>query len=80
MSPKLTQVKRHRLIAVLRLNGFLQAPGRGKGSHAYFRHAADPTRTTSVPDRPEIDPDLLIRILKEAGKSRDEFFARLREV
>jgi predicted RNA binding protein YcfA (HicA-like mRNA interferase family) len=80
MSPRLTPVKRHRLVAVLRLNGFVQRPGRGKGSHAWFRHAGDPTRKTAVPADDEIDSVLLSRILSQAGKTREEFFARLREV
>lgn len=80
MSPRLVSVKPHKLTAVLRLNGFQQAPDRGKGSHAYFKHNNDPVRTTTVPDYEEIGAELLGRILKQAGKTREEYFQRLNEV
>jgi predicted RNA binding protein YcfA (HicA-like mRNA interferase family) len=55
-------------------------PGRGKGSHAWFQHSEDPSRKTSVPNRDEIVPGLLSTILDQAGKTREEFFERLRAV
>jgi len=72
-------VKRRVLVAVLQLNGLVAKPVRGKGSHVWFEHPDDPTRSTTVPDRDEISKDLLIRTLKQARKSRDEYQALLRE-
>ena len=77
---RLIPVKRRVLIAVLQLNGLVAKPARGKGSHVWFEHPHDPTRCTTIPERDEISKDLLIRILKQARKSRDEYQARLREV
>jgi predicted RNA binding protein YcfA (HicA-like mRNA interferase family) len=68
------------LVAVLRLNGLVEKPVRGKGSHAWFEHPDEPTKCTTVPDRDQISRDLPIRILKQAGETRDEYQARLREV
>jgi predicted RNA binding protein YcfA (HicA-like mRNA interferase family) len=80
MSPRLIPVKRQRLVAVLQMNGLELVPGRGKGSHAWYEHPHDPSRHTAVPDRREISGRLLAAILTQAGKTREEFFARLREV
>ncbi len=77
--PRLGPVRRRTLIAVLQRNGLVEAPARGKGSHAWFEHPADPTRCTTVPNRDAISKDLLIRILRQAGKTRDEYLQRLRE-
>ena len=62
------------------MNGFVQMPGRGKGSHGWFQHSQDPSRTTAVPDRSEIGGDLLAMVLRQSGKTREEFLTRLREV
>lgn len=78
--PRLTAVKRRILVAVLRRNGLVEAPLRGKGSHAWFEHPDDPARCTTIPNRDEISKDLLLRILKQSGKTRSEYEARLREV
>jgi predicted RNA binding protein YcfA (HicA-like mRNA interferase family) len=58
----------------------VESPHRGKGSHAWFEHPDDPSRSTTIPDRDVISKDLLIRILRQAGKTRDEWEARLREL
>ena len=77
--PRLAPVRRRALIAVLQRNGLVESPTRGKGSHTWFEHPEDPTRSTTIPDRDVISKDLLLRILRQAGKSRDEYEARLRE-
>ena len=80
MSPRLAPVKRYRLVAVLQMNGLELIPGRGKGSHEWYEHPEDPTRHAPVPRRREIDGRLLSAILAQSGKTREEFFAHLREV
>jgi len=64
---------------VLQRNGLVESPTRGKGSPPWFEHPDDPARCTRVPDRDVISKDLLVRILIQAGKSREEYLARLRE-
>ena len=73
-------VRRRLLVKVLELNGFAQVPGRGKGSHSWFSRPDDPELHTTVPEHDLIGTDLLQRILRQAGKSRQEYLDRLREV
>jgi predicted RNA binding protein YcfA (HicA-like mRNA interferase family) len=67
-------------VAVLKRNGLVEVPGKGKGSHAWFAHPEDPSRCTAVIDDEEICVDLLKRIITEAGKTREEYLGRLAEV
>jgi predicted RNA binding protein YcfA (HicA-like mRNA interferase family) len=77
--PLLAPAKRRALLAVLRRNGLVEDPGQGKGSHVWLAHPDDPSKCTTIPSYPEIGPDLLLRILKQAGKTREEYEARPRE-
>lgn len=73
-------MKRNKLVAVLQRNGLVPIGRRGKGSHQLFRHPVFRDRFTTVPDRDVISDGLLKAILTQAGKSRDEYQERLREV
>jgi len=77
---RLTPVRRRVLEAVLRHNGLTDDPKQGKGSHRWFGHPDGPLRFTTIPDRDEISKDLLIRILRQVGKTREQYQKRLREV
>ena len=58
----------------LRRQGFQAIPGRGKGSHVYYRHPDG--RTTTVPNHPgDIEPTLIAGILNEINVSRDDYLA-----
>ena len=58
----------------LRRRGFQVLPGRGKGSHVYYRHPDG--RTTTVPNHPgDIEPTLIAGILSEISLSRDDYLA-----
>ena len=46
----------------------------------WFEDPSDPSRCTTIPNRDVISKDLLLRILKQARKTREEYLARLREV
>ena len=78
--PRLGPVERRKPAAVLRRNGLVEVPRQGKGSHAWFAHPTDPTKCTAVIDDEEVCVYLLKRVIAEAGKSRDEYLARLAEV
>jgi predicted RNA binding protein YcfA (HicA-like mRNA interferase family) len=73
-------VKRRLLIAVLRRSGLVEKPLQGKGSHSWYEHPDDPAECTTVPDCDEIGRDLLLRILRQAGRTRDDYQARLQEL
>ena len=73
-------MKRHKLAAVLRRNGLVEYPGRGKGGDTWFEHPDDPTKATTVPGHNEIKVGTLSSILRYAGKSRKEYQERLLEM
>jgi hypothetical protein len=65
---------------VLRRNRLDARKKRGKGSHGWHAHPDDADKHTTVPDYPEISVDLLLQILKQAGKTRDEYLRVLAKV
>jgi len=52
-------------------------PGRGKGSHEWWEHRDHPRRAAAVPDYDIIDERLLKVILREVGKTPEEYLAHL---
>jgi predicted RNA binding protein YcfA (HicA-like mRNA interferase family) len=67
---RLGPVSRSELVRRLRVLGF-DGPFRG-GRHPYMVRG-DLVLTIPNPHRAEIGPDLLVRILRQAGISRDEW-------
>jgi predicted RNA binding protein YcfA (HicA-like mRNA interferase family) len=68
--PKLSPVKWAELVKRLRALGF-EGPFAG-GKHPYMVRG-DVVLTIPNPHREEIGPDLLIRVLRQAGVSRQEW-------
>ena len=75
--PRLGPVKRGDLAAVLRANGLAENTKQGKGGHTVFKHPLHHDRCTTVPPSKEIDTGLLCRIIKQSGKTREEYLERL---
>jgi predicted RNA binding protein YcfA (HicA-like mRNA interferase family) len=71
--PKLKPTKWRELLAGLKLFGF-QGPFPG-GRHL-FMTKGNLVLTVPNPHRGDISPDLLLRVLKQAGIPRDEWVAR----
>jgi predicted RNA binding protein YcfA (HicA-like mRNA interferase family) len=71
--PRLAPAKPRVFVRVRESNGLRRVPGRGKGSHAFYQHPDDEQRCVTVPDYDAIDPDLLATMVREAGKTRDEY-------
>jgi len=67
-------------VRVIESNGLRRVPGRGKGSHAFYQHPDDERRSVTVPGYDVIDPDLLAVMIREAGKTRDEYQRVLQKV
>jgi predicted RNA binding protein YcfA (HicA-like mRNA interferase family) len=63
---------------VLRENGLVELPERGKGSHTLFEHPDDPTRHATVPSEEEIGTHLTRLILAQAGKTVEEYLSHLK--
>lgn len=63
------------VLAALRKAGFVDAPKRGKGSHAALVRFDDDGRKhlVIVPDSDPIPVGTLSAIIKQAGLTRDEF-------
>ncbi len=76
---KLPSLSTREVLKALRKAGFVDAPTRGKGSHhALTKTEADGTvRLVIVPERNDLPIGTLAAIIKQAGLSRDEFFALL---
>ena len=73
MSRKLPLLSGLKFCKILKKIGFNEI--RQKGSHRYMQHPDG--RTTVVPMHKEIGRGLLIRILKEAEITREEFLGYL---
>ncbi len=72
--PKLRRLRNRVVVKVLKHNGFGEVRGHGKGSHKKFRREDDDgVRITMVPNYPEIEIVLLQLIMKQTGKSRNDF-------
>ncbi len=56
---------------ILKRNGLEPVPTAPHGE--LWVHPDDPSRRTTVPQRPRIVVDALRRIITQAGESRDEF-------
>lgn len=70
--PKLTPVTWRELVLRLRAKGF-EGPFQG-GKHPYMVRD-DVVLTIPNPHRDQVGPDLLSRILRQAGITRDEWLA-----
>jgi predicted RNA binding protein YcfA (HicA-like mRNA interferase family) len=71
---KLPILSSKKVINVLRLAGFENAPKRGKGSHSAMIKRSDAgVRLVIIPDRKSIPIGTLRAIIDQAGMSRDEF-------
>jgi len=57
--PRLAPVKPRVFVKVIERNGLSKVPRRGKGSHEFYQHPDDETKSVTVPDYDIIDPDLL---------------------
>jgi predicted RNA binding protein YcfA (HicA-like mRNA interferase family) len=68
--PRLGPIKRRELVAALRRAGF-SGPFAG-GKHEFMQRG-DLALTIPSPHGSDIGPDLLARILRQAGISRDEW-------
>ena len=77
--PRLTPVRRSDLPQVLRANGFTRERPATR-HYSSVAHHSDASRRTTIPNYAEIEPKLLTQILKQAGKSRDEFLRILSEL
>jgi predicted RNA binding protein YcfA (HicA-like mRNA interferase family) len=76
---KITPQKARVLVSVFEKVGYHRV--RQKGSHIIMRRDDDNV-PIAIPDHPsqEIQSFLIIRLLKEAGISREEYFRLLKEV
>jgi len=59
------------VIVILKNNGFESV--RWKGSHEQFKKRGEEARFTTIPNYNEIDVYLLKWIIKQTGKTREEF-------
>ena len=71
--PRLAPVKPRIFVKVIQENGLREVVGQGKGSHAFYQHPDDERRSVTVPDYDIIDPDLLVQMIRESGKTRAEY-------
>ena len=78
--PKLGPVKGRILARVLRRNGLVEVPKRGKGNDKWYVHPDDPQRNTSIPGHNEIKRGTLRSILRNVDKSIEEYQQRLEEL
>ncbi len=74
-------MKRRDLVAILVRNGF--APIRQKRGGSHVERYVDPSRPglrVTVPSYQEFGGNLLREIIRDAGKTREEFLERLAEL
>jgi len=50
----------------------------GKGRHCMMEHPDDPNKCTTVPDYPQIDRGLARDMIKDVGKTVEEYLSHLR--
>jgi predicted RNA binding protein YcfA (HicA-like mRNA interferase family) len=77
--PRLTPVRRERLIKVLRANG-ITGEKQSKKHNVVMFHPDDPSRWTTIPNYDEIAVGRLNDILDQVRKPRDEYMQVLRTV
>ena len=77
--PRLSPVRRDKLIKVLRANGITDERHPAK-HYLVMTHSQDPSRWTTIPDDRQISPGRLQDILKEVRKPRDEYLRILAEL
>jgi predicted RNA binding protein YcfA (HicA-like mRNA interferase family) len=65
------------VISALRNAGFVEAPGRGKGSHRAVVLHSDPPRLVIIPDRKSLPIGTLRAIVRQAGMTVEEFLDHL---
>jgi predicted RNA binding protein YcfA (HicA-like mRNA interferase family) len=70
---RLPSLSSKRIIRALLAAGFVEAPGRGKGSHRAFEKIGEPTRLAIVPYGNDIPKGTLLAIIEQSGLSREEF-------
>jgi len=79
---RLTPQKPRDMKRVLGENGLVEGKveGRqqGKGSHCVMEHPCDANRSTTIPDYPQIDVGLAAAIIKQSGKTIQEYLSHLR--
>ena len=63
-----------KVIAILRLAGFVEIQGGGKGSHHTLYHPDDPTNIVTVPHHRDVKRATLRVIIESAGLTVAEFF------
>jgi predicted RNA binding protein YcfA (HicA-like mRNA interferase family) len=76
VSKRLPVLAGREVVAALSRAGFLEVPGRGKGSHL-FVYREDPPKGITVPDHKEIGRGLLRSIVRQADLTVDEFLTLL---
>jgi predicted RNA binding protein YcfA (HicA-like mRNA interferase family) len=76
---RLPAVSSSEVIRVLHRAGFIEAPRRGKGSHAAFYKQDEKGNTylVIVPKRKTLPKGTLLAILDQAGLTREEFLRLL---
>ena len=76
MSPKLPAVSGREVCAALCKAGFLEVPGRGKGSHI-FVYRPEPPAGITIPNQKEIRRGTLRAILRQAGLTVEDLLKLL---
>lgn len=76
MSAKLPVLSGRQVCTALSKVGFVEIPGRGKGSHV-FLYRDDPLTRVTVPDHKEIKRGTLRAILRHAELTVEEFLELL---
>jgi predicted RNA binding protein YcfA (HicA-like mRNA interferase family) len=77
MGSKLPIIGTREVIRALERVGFLQVPGRGKGSHS-FMYRDDPPTGITVPMANPVSRGTLRAIIRQAGLTVDEFVSLLK--
>ncbi|NQU25169.1 MAG: type II toxin-antitoxin system HicA family toxin [Candidatus Nealsonbacteria bacterium] len=76
MSPRLPLLSGRQVCTALCKAGFVEIPGRGKGSHV-FVYRADPPTGITIPNHKEIGRGTLRAILRQAGLTVEDFMQLL---
>jgi predicted RNA binding protein YcfA (HicA-like mRNA interferase family) len=76
--PRLGPQRRRVLERVLRENGLVERPERGKGSHRRWEHPEHPTKATTVPDFDVFDVRLVLTLIRQSGKTVEEYLSHLK--
>jgi predicted RNA binding protein YcfA (HicA-like mRNA interferase family) len=76
MAAKLPVLSGREVVKALTKVGFIEIPGRGRGSHI-FVYRADPPKGITVPDHKEIGRGLLRAIIRQADLTVVQFVTLL---